>query len=903
MGNVWIHHATPTLTVIDPRGLSVRDVAYWRSTAGQTPQARVTRQVFDAAGRGIEQWDSRLSVPALKHGFSLTGQVLATDSVDAGWRVSMLGRAGENLSRWDSRGAWQGFEYDRLLRPMAVMEQARGGAGHVVERFEYGDAGFESGNQCGRLIRHDDPAGTRHMPEYDVLGMAQREVSHFLAVLGAPDWPQDPGQRDQLLESVPGLESRRVYGPAGSLLSLTDAKSHRRHFTYTVAGQLQGGWLQSANTPSPGQCLVRDIHYNPAGQVAQETAGNGVVTEADYAPDDGRLLRLCAGLPNAPPLQDLRYAYDPVGNILQHDDHALPIRYFNNQRIDGVRVYGYDSLGQLISATGWEADMPPVYPVAGYRAANDPAAVANYREEYDYDAAGNMTELRHLGAHPFTRRWAIAANSNRSLLEDDQPPDFATGFDGNGNLRFLRRGQALSWDVRNQLSSVSPVVRDGEEDDEERYIYGGGGKRLRKVRMSRVSARTVIVEVRYLPGLEIHQRHNSEEHQVLDLDAGRNRVQWLHGPNVPAFQLRYQLTDHQGSATLELDERARVQSREVYYPFGGTAWEDHSDQSGAYKTVRYSGKERDATGLYYYGYRYLATWLCRWINPDPAGAVDGLNLYGFVGNSPVGRVDADGRMWSGADSLFGDDSQESVPDDVFHTFVTPGTNSVPPIVIDQYDLSSQNSAWSMSGLFEAPATLTELSFGNALASSMPAVPASYSINVTLPTTSPVLTRQYPCDTCGKVFSQPSNRSKHMRSHTGEKSFMCDRSDCSRTFSQRKDLDNHVRSHTSEKPYRCVEADCNAAFSTSTHLSRHKRTVHATTAVKSIHINATVKKFSCPILDCDRIHGSKSELDRHVETHSKIKGSCPYPGCFSRATTKKSFNEHIRLKHGGKLPAR
>jgi insecticidal toxin complex protein TccC len=305
MNNPSVHHATPTLTVMDPRGLAVRGVGYWRAAVGQTPRPRVTRQVFDAAGRGVEQWDARLPVPALGHGFSLTGTVLATDNVDAGWRVLLLGQAGETLSQWDSRGSRQDFEYDTSLRPTAVLEQARGEAGRVVERFEYGGAQVGPGNPCGRLIRHDDPAGTRHMPEYDLLGLAQSEISHFLTELDTPDWPLDESARDALLESGVGLETRWVYDPVGDLLSLVDAGGHRRRFGYTVAGQLKEGWLQPANSPAPGQCLVHDIRYNPSHQVERETAGNGVVTEAEYAPSDGRLLRLAAGLPGASPLQDL----------------------------------------------------------------------------------------------------------------------------------------------------------------------------------------------------------------------------------------------------------------------------------------------------------------------------------------------------------------------------------------------------------------------------------------------------------------------------------------------------------------------------------------------------------------------------------------------------------------------
>lgn len=38
-----------------------------------------------------------------------------------------------------------------------------------------------------------------------------------------------------------------------------------------------------------------------------------------------------------------------------------------------------------------------------------------------------------------------------------------------------------------------------------------------------------------------------------------------------------------------------------------------------YKFTRYSGKEMDVTGLYYYGARCYAPWLARWISADPSG--------------------------------------------------------------------------------------------------------------------------------------------------------------------------------------------------------------------------------------------------------------------------------------------
>jgi RHS repeat-associated protein len=49
-------------------------------------------------------------------------------------------------------------------------------------------------------------------------------------------------------------------------------------------------------------------------------------------------------------------------------------------------------------------------------------------------------------------------------------------------------------------------------------------------------------------------------------------------------------------------------------------------------------------GLCYYGARYLAPWLARWISPDSAGAVDGLNLYVYVGNNPLKYRDPTGHL-------------------------------------------------------------------------------------------------------------------------------------------------------------------------------------------------------------------------------------------------------------------
>ncbi|MBD9443968.1 hypothetical protein IB249_29615, partial [Pseudomonas sp. PDM04] len=121
---------------------------------------------------------------------------------------------------------------------------------------------------CGQLIRHDDPATTRHMPDYSVQGLPLLETSHFLASLEAVDWPEDIAARDALLETAPGLDSRWAYDALGEVAAQTDAMGNRRRMSRTCAGQLSAVYLQSQERDET--TLVSDIHYNASGLVEQE---------------------------------------------------------------------------------------------------------------------------------------------------------------------------------------------------------------------------------------------------------------------------------------------------------------------------------------------------------------------------------------------------------------------------------------------------------------------------------------------------------------------------------------------------------------------------------------------------------------------------------------------------------
>ncbi|MGN4048455.1 RHS repeat domain-containing protein [Pseudomonas sp. SM4] len=620
--NREVHQGTPSVTVNDGRGLPVRQVAYLRAIANEPAIALLSRQAFDGAGRVTRQWDSRLSEPNLSTVYGLNGAALKISSVDAGWRLSLPGLAGETLEHHDQRGNVWRTRYDQLLRVVAREENQQPN----VETFVYADGSANAlMNLRGQLLNQVDPSGRIDCESYAMTGALLRDT------FTSPD--------------NQSFTSARTYSPLSAVLAHLDAGGHQQQFRYDLAGQIQQVQLQ-LNAQATWQTVQLNAQYNAAGQVIEQEAGNGVTSRWQYAAADGRLHRHTARIGQQSPLQDSEYSYDRVGNITRIFDHTFTPTYFANQRVDGARDFSYDSLYRLLSASGYDDAVPRDNP--GRPQPTDPNDRRNYVQTYTYDHGNNLVELRHVrdGAN-HTRRMRIDPNSNRGVRcnDNDPEPDFDTLFDRHGNQQMLQAGQPLQWNTRDQLEKITLVARDNLPDDEEFYEYSQGARVYKR---HTHDGGKHFHAVRYLPGLEIRSKDNGEALHVITLATGIGSVRclhWLTSPpsGVEQNQMRYTLEDHLGSSTMELDHQGRMISHEGYYSFGATAWmAARSLIEVAYKFIRYSGKEMDVSGLYYYGARYYAPWLQRWVSADPAGDVDGLNLYAFVGNNPIGFSDTTG---------------------------------------------------------------------------------------------------------------------------------------------------------------------------------------------------------------------------------------------------------------------
>lgn len=397
-------------------------------------------------------------------------------------------------------------------------------------------------------------------------------------------------------------------------------------------------------------------------------------------------------------LQNLHYTYDPAGNITHIQDDAQQTIYFRNKRVEPSNDYTYDALYRLIQASGREHLGQGGAPIAhshndagrvgllsadatGRFAPNDGNAMGTYIERYVYDAVGNFLQMQHRGSDPAQAGWTRAYDYlEASLIEDGSggaplktsnrlslttlnpnganPPQVEPyQHDTHGNMVRMPHlggglpGPNMHWDYKDQLRQT-----DLGGGGAAWYVYDALGQRVRKVWEKSPG----LTEERiYLGGFEIFRRHGGAvdantatlERETLHVMDDKQRIALVETRTLdaagndpaPPQLIRYQFSNHLGSASLELDQQAQIISYEEYSPYGSSTYQAVRSQTVMAKRYRYTGKERDEeSGLYYHGARYYAAWLGKWTTADPAGLADGVNAYAYTSNNALKLVDPSG---------------------------------------------------------------------------------------------------------------------------------------------------------------------------------------------------------------------------------------------------------------------
>jgi RHS repeat-associated protein len=428
--------------------------------------------------------------------------------------------------------------------------------------------------------------------------------------------------------------------------------------------------LRGASVPTP---FVTDIDYDAKGQRVLIEYGNGVRTNYEYDPLTFRLTHLKT-LRGAERLQDLGYTYDPVGNITHIQDDAQQTIYFNNQVVEPHNDYVYDAIYRLIHAEGREHIGQVSQPETTWndefriklQHPQNGQAMRRYIERYEYDAVGNFLQLIHQATNGNWKRGY--AYNEPSLIEPTKQsnrlssttigsgnPEFYA-YDAHGNMTAMPHLPSMHWDYRDELEQV-----DMGGGGTAYYVYDAGGQRVRKV--IEKNGGTLIEERLYLGGFEIFRHRNVSgtvtlERETLHIMDDKQRLALVEtrtqgNDGSPAQLIRYQFSNHLGSASLELDDVGQIISYEEYYAYGSTSYQAVRSQTETRKRYRYTGIERDEeSGLKYHSARYYASWLGKWLTVEPlllSGGKDFILKYSkwepycYAFRNPLKYLDPSGK--------------------------------------------------------------------------------------------------------------------------------------------------------------------------------------------------------------------------------------------------------------------
>lgn len=100
--------------------------------------------------------------------------------------------------------------------------------------------------------------------------------------------------------------------------------------------------------------------------------------------------------------------------------------------------------------------------------------------------------------------------------------------------------------------------------------------------------------------------------------------------------VKYYHKDHLGSSTVITAVTGGLINKTTYAPYGS----ETLSQGSANVAYKFTDKEKDNTGLIYFGARYYDPEIGRFITVDPMK--DGLNWYAYAANNPINNIDPNG---------------------------------------------------------------------------------------------------------------------------------------------------------------------------------------------------------------------------------------------------------------------
>ena len=470
------------------------------------------------------------------------------------------------------------------------------------------------------------------------------------------------------------------YTPDGRRSWVADGKGNKTSYYYDGHDRLFGLAMPDRATPGVSSTVdAESYQYDANGNLVSQRLRDGTVVTRTY----DALNRMVSRTAGAADLE-LYYAYDTVGRLVAASDTA-----------NVFWAAGYDALGRKVSETSFGRTVTSAYDAGGRRtrftwhdgfyvdytysatgemlevrengARSGVGVLARYAYDdlgrrvsltrgnglvtsYAYDAASRLSETTQAGAGIATvsgflydpasqivRRdrsnaaydWTGHANVDRpygvnGLNQLTSSGSNVLSYDGRGNLA-SDGVRTFGYDSRDQLGNY----RGGGQPD---YLYHDMLGRLRQLSAEGVTldydGSQMVAEYDYSGPLLRRYVHGAGVDEPLV---------WYEGAGVA--DRRFLHADERGSIVAITDSAGRKLAILTYDEYG-IPGPGNVLANGQAPRFQYTGQMWIASlGMYDFKARIYSPTLSRFLQADPIGYGDGLNLYGYVGGDPVNFVD------------------------------------------------------------------------------------------------------------------------------------------------------------------------------------------------------------------------------------------------------------------------